>query len=58
MKFEDFFQIPHHFRWERFVRVEVIGLRLALHLLSLVHLGVTVAATQGLQLAQDVFEAA
>jgi hypothetical protein len=55
---EDFFQILDHRRGERSVRVEVISLRLALHLLSLIHLGVTVAATQALQLAQDVFEAA
>jgi len=35
----------------------VISLRLALHLFSLVHLGVIVATAQGLQLTQDVLKA-
>lgn len=38
------------------IRVEVVSLGLALHLLGLVHLGVITAA-QGLQLAEDVVKA-
>ena len=57
MEFEDVFQILDHVRRQSLVRVEVISLRLALHVLGLVHLGGTVAAAQGRQLAQDVLKA-
>ena len=57
MEFEDVFQILDHVRRQSLVRVEVISLRLALHVLGLVHLGGTVVAAQGLQLAQDVLKA-
>lgn len=57
MEFEDFFQISDHIRGQGLVGVEVISLRFALHLLSLVHLGVIVATAQGLQLTQDVLKA-
>jgi len=57
VEFKDFFQLFDGLGRQNLVRVEVISLRLALHLLSLVHLGVTVTAAEGLELAQDVLKA-
>ena len=54
---EHFFQVVNDLRWHILVRIEVVGLRLALHLLSVAHLGVAVAAAaKGRQLTQDVLE--
>lgn len=57
MESKDFFQIFDHLRRQNLIRVEVVSLRLALHLLSLIHLRVVVAAAEGLELAQDVLKA-
>ena len=57
MESEDVFQVFDHLRRQNPVGVKVISFRLALHLLSLIQLGVTVVAAQSLQLAQNVLEA-
>ena len=56
MESEDLFQVAKHLRRQSFVGIEMISLRLALHFLSMVHLGVVATAAQGLQLAQDILE--
>ena len=57
MESEDFFQVTKHLRRQFLVGIEMISLRLALHFLSVIHLGVVAAAAQGFQLAQDILEA-
>jgi len=56
MEPEDFFQVAKHLRRQILVGIEVISLRLALHFLSVVHLGVIAAAAQSFQLAQDILK--
>ena len=56
MESENVLQILNHPGRQGLVRVEVVSLRFALHLLSLVHLGVAVATAQGLQLTQDILK--
>jgi hypothetical protein len=51
VEFENLSQLTKNLRRQRLFRIEAVSLRLALHILSLVYLGVAVAAAKGLELA-------